>query len=62
MFLATGIVMAALALSAFVYSLPRGGKVAPFVGTQWGGLCRGFDNWVLCCRPHPLPLRDYRAA
>ena len=37
MFLATGIVMAALALSAFVYSLPRGGKVAPFVGTQWEG-------------------------
>ena len=37
MFLAAGIAMAVLGLSAFVYSLPRGGKVAPFVGSQWEG-------------------------
>ena len=37
MFLAAGIAMAVLGLSAFVYSLPRGGKVAAFVGSQWEG-------------------------
>jgi hypothetical protein len=24
-----------LGVTAFIYSLPRGGKLAPFVGTNW---------------------------
>jgi hypothetical protein len=27
----------ALAVTAFLYSLPRGGKTATFVGTEWEG-------------------------
>ena len=30
-----GLACAALAVAAFIYSLPRGGKRAPFVGTEW---------------------------
>ncbi len=32
-----GIVLVALAVFAFVSSLPRGGKLARFVGTAWEG-------------------------
>jgi hypothetical protein len=30
-----GLACAALALTAFIYSLPRGGRRARFVGTEW---------------------------
>jgi hypothetical protein len=30
-----GLACAVLGLTAFIYSLPRGGKLAPFVGTNW---------------------------
>ena len=32
-----GVALIALASAAFVYSLPRGGKTARFVGTEWEG-------------------------
>ena len=32
-----GVALIALAFAAFVYSLPRGGKTARFVGTEWEG-------------------------
>lgn len=32
-----GLVLIALAAGAFVYSLPRGGRTARFVGTKWEG-------------------------
>jgi hypothetical protein len=32
-----GLALIALAVAAFLYSLPRGGKTAPFVGTEWEG-------------------------
>ena len=32
-----GVALIALALAAFVYSLPRGGRTARFVGTEWEG-------------------------
>ena len=32
-----GVALIALALAAFIYSLPRGGKTARFVGTEWEG-------------------------
>ncbi len=32
-----GVVLIALALAAFIYSLPRDGKTARFVGTEWEG-------------------------
>jgi hypothetical protein len=37
MALLLGILIAALAVVAFVFSLPRGGKTARFVGSQWEG-------------------------
>jgi hypothetical protein len=30
-----GLACAVLAVTAFIFSVPRGGKVAPFVGTEW---------------------------
>jgi len=30
-----GLVFVVMAVAAFVYSLPRGGRYAPFVGTEW---------------------------
>ncbi len=30
-----GIAFVVLAVTAFIYSLPRGDRVAPFVGTNW---------------------------
>jgi hypothetical protein len=30
-----GVVFVVLAVTAFVYSLPRGGRLARFVGTEW---------------------------
>lgn len=30
-----GLACAALGLAAFIYSLPRGGRSARFVGTEW---------------------------
>ncbi len=50
MVLIVGAVLIAAAVVGFMYSLPRGGTVAPFVGTAWepyvvvlivGGLCFG---------------------
>jgi hypothetical protein len=35
--LIAGLALIALAVAAFLYSLPRGGKTAPFVGTEWEG-------------------------
>ena len=35
--LIAGIVLVLLSLGAFVYSLPRHGKTARFVGTEWEG-------------------------
>ena len=35
MALISGIVLVALAVVAFFFSLPRAGKTARFVGTQW---------------------------
>jgi hypothetical protein len=35
MVLLLGIALAALAVLAFVFSIPRGGKTARFVGTEW---------------------------
>ena len=32
-----GVALIALALAAFIYSLPRGGRTAPYVGTEWEG-------------------------
>jgi hypothetical protein len=32
-----GVALIALALAAFFYSLPRGGRTARFVGTEWEG-------------------------
>ena len=37
MILISGIALMALTAASFVYSLPRGGRTAPFVGTQWEG-------------------------
>ena len=37
MTLISGLVLIVLATAAFVYSLPRGGRSAAFVGTQWEG-------------------------
>jgi hypothetical protein len=33
----TGVVFVVVAVTAFIYSLPRGGRVARFVGTNWEG-------------------------
>ena len=35
--LLVGVVLLAASLAAFSYSLPRGGKTAKFVGSQWEG-------------------------
>ena len=35
--LIAGLALIALAVASFVYSLPRGGKTARFVGTEWEG-------------------------
>ena len=32
-----GVVLIVLTVSLFVYSLPRGGKTARFVGSEWEG-------------------------
>jgi hypothetical protein len=32
-----GVALMALAVFAFLYSLPRGGRTARFVGTEWEG-------------------------
>ena len=32
-----GLALLALAAGAFVYSLPRGGRTVPYVGTEWEG-------------------------
>lgn len=32
-----GIIALVVSLTAFYYSLPRSGKPAPFVGTEWEG-------------------------
>jgi hypothetical protein len=32
-----GVVFVVLAVAAFIFSLPRGSRVAPFVGTAWEG-------------------------
>ncbi len=32
-----GLVLVVLATAAFIYSLPRGGRPARFVGTEWEG-------------------------
>lgn len=37
MLLISGLVLMALAIGFFVYSLPRGGKSAWFVGGEWEG-------------------------
>lgn len=37
MLLISGLVVMALAIGFFIYSLPRGGKVALFVGGKWEG-------------------------
>ena len=37
MTLFVGIALTVAALATFVYSLPRGGKTARFVGSQWEG-------------------------
>ena len=37
MVLASGIALVALAFAAFFYSMPRGGKTARFVGSEWEG-------------------------
>jgi hypothetical protein len=37
MVLILGIALMALALVVFVFSLPRGGRTARFVGTHWEG-------------------------
>jgi hypothetical protein len=37
MILATGIVLLLGAAACFIYSLPRGGKTARFVGGEWEG-------------------------
>jgi hypothetical protein len=37
MVLISGILLMVLAAVAFVYSLPRGGKTAWFVGAEWEG-------------------------
>jgi hypothetical protein len=35
--LLVGVVLLAASLAVFSYSLPRGGKTAKFVGSQWEG-------------------------
>jgi len=35
--LIAGVVLVLLSMAAFFYSLPRGGKLAPFVGGPWEG-------------------------
>jgi ABC-type proline/glycine betaine transport system substrate-binding protein len=35
--LIAGLALMALAVASFLYSLPRGGKTARFVGTEWEG-------------------------
>lgn len=37
MALISGIALMVLALAVFIYSMPRGGKTARFVGTEWEG-------------------------
>ena len=37
MTLLAGVVLMGLSIAAFMYSLPRGGRTAPFVGTEWEG-------------------------
>jgi hypothetical protein len=37
MFILAGLVMAVAAAAVFYFSLPRGGKTARFVGTEWEG-------------------------
>lgn len=37
MFILAGLVMTVAAAAVFYFSLPRGGKTARFVGTEWEG-------------------------
>jgi hypothetical protein len=64
MLLISGIVLIALVVALFVYSLPRKGKPAGFVGTPWEPyiailLISGLGLGVLVTVSGVIPILDY---